>query len=568
MPALLLTLLCVGELVFFLLPGLAVATIVLRKRACACIDSLIVTLAASAAYGYIAFWIYFAGKTAGQVFSYGVVVASIGFLLYSFRRSYPRFFLNSDFAVPLAYALCLGLFYLSLLYVFVNPLKAGVDVADVRFFWDTRAGDNIIPFIFAERIYDRAPIRPFCCGDWLSSDRPPLQAGIFLLQRPLRLAGNTGLQYQVLGAMLQCLWVCGVWALLRALGTNARRIGQALGLLVFSGFLFFNSIYAWPKLLAATFVLFVFSLVTRAVLAHRSLTRFESALAATCFVLALLAHPGSVFSAPAVLVLLIWRRNLVTVRQAAAGLAIIGAAIVPWMLYQQFYDPPANRLLKMHLAGVISVDNRSTMQALRDSYGHLSLPSLLEKKWGNVETLIGKDPFAVSGDRARVAQRDYVWGAIGILNLGWIAALASWVRRRPASRLPHAAAMITAVLINFSAWCIVMYGPAQTVSETASYADILLLSLGLIGFLLLAPRWVLIALIVLQAVNLVFVWVMFRPASFVLPTRAVVGPSLQWPMLMLAILVGGAMFLHFARCLLLRESAAAVADALFEQQAQ
>ncbi|MBV8895107.1 MAG: hypothetical protein JO051_01240 [Acidobacteriaceae bacterium] len=561
MPALLLTLLCVGELVLFLLPGLAVATIVLRKRACAGVEALIVTLAASATCGYIAFWIYFAGKTAGQLFSYGVVAASIGFLLYSFRRNYPRFFLNSDFAVPLAYTLCLGLFYLSLLYLFVNPLKAGVDVANVRFFWDTRAGDNIIPFIFAERIYDREPIRPFCCGDWLSGDRPPLQAGIFLLQRPLRLAGNTGLQYQVLGTMLQCLWVCGVWGLLRRLGANAWRITQVLGLLAFSGFLFYNSVYVWPKLLAATFVLFVFSILTRAVL-----TRFEVAIAATCFVLALLAHPGSVFSAPAILVLLIWRRNLITLRQAAAALLIIGAAIVPWTLYQHFYDPPGNRLLKMHLAGVIPVDTRSTMQALRDSYVHRSLPSLIENKWENVKTLVGKDPFPLSADTARVAQREYIWSAIGILNLGWIAALISLLRRHSA-RLPNAAVLIMAALINLLAWCMVMFGPAQTFTEHGSYADILLLSLGLIGFLLLAPRWVLIALIGLEAVNLVLVWVMFRPASFVLPTRAVVAPSLQWPMLMLAIIVGGAMFLYFARCLLLRESTSAVADALFEQQA-
>jgi hypothetical protein len=44
--------------------------------------------------------------------------------------------------------------------------------------------DNVIPVRFAEAIYHDAMQRPLAAG-YLSSDRPPLQAGIFLLQRPL-----------------------------------------------------------------------------------------------------------------------------------------------------------------------------------------------------------------------------------------------------------------------------------------------------------------------------------------------------------------------------------------------
>jgi hypothetical protein len=525
-------------------------------------------IAASATCGYIAFWIYFWNKTAGQIFSYGVLPGSIVLVLLVFRSKRPRFFFQSDFAIPVGYALALGLFYLSLLYLFVNPVKAGVDVANVRFFWDTRAGDNIIPFIFAQRIYDRAPVRPFCCGDWLSSDRPPLQAGIFLLQRPLRVAGNTGLQYQVLGTMLQCLWVCGVWCLLRALRARAWRITQALGLLAFSGFLFYNSVYVWPKLLAATFILFVFANITRAVVERRPLRRPEILLGSTCFALALLAHPGSVFSVPVLLLLFVMRRNLVTLKQAAIPLLIVIGAVVPWTLYQKFYDPPGNRLLKMHLAGVILPDARGTYQTLRDSYGQLSPQSLIRNKWENVKTLGGKAPFASGGDEGRVAQREYFWNALGVLNLGWIVAAYSWLRRKRMARLPHAGALLGAAAINLAVWCIVMFGPAQTFTEHGSYTDIFLLSLGLIGFLLALPSAVLTVLLALQAMNLIFVWVIFRPASFVLPTRAVVAPSVQWPMLVMAVGLGGALFWHFARYFFVRESAAALTDTLVEQKSQ
>jgi hypothetical protein len=45
-----------------------------------------------------------------------------------------------------------------------------------------------------------------------------------------------------------------------------------------------------------------------------------------------------------------------------------GVVISPWLAYQKFYEPPGNRLLKWHLAGVIAPDNRSFPAALVDSY--------------------------------------------------------------------------------------------------------------------------------------------------------------------------------------------------------
>ncbi len=522
----------------FLLPGAAIVTAILRKREMPAGLSLIAAIVASAACGYVAFWIYFASKLAGQIFSYGVVVAALVAL--ARRRKQEDASRKQELreaVVPLLYAFCLGVFYLSLLYLFVNPMQAGVDVANVRFFPETRPGDNIIPFIFAERIYDRAPIRPFCCGDWLSSDRPPLQAGIFLLQRPLRVAGNTGLQYQVLGTMLQCLWVCGVWSVLRALGAGMRRCTQVLCLLGFSGFLFYNSVYVWPKLLAAAFILFVFAILARAILEPRALRRFEIALAASSFVLALLAHPGSVFSTPAIVVALLWKRDLLRWKQAALALPIFVAAIVPWMLYQKFYDPPGNRLLKMHLAGVMEPDPRSTFQALQDAYGGLSVGKIFRNKAANLESAVG----IATWKDLRIAEREYIPWAIGVLNLGWVLLL----RRRLSVFAAQLGWIIGAAALNLLVWCIVLFGPGYAVTEDGSYADILLLSIALAGFVLAARRfWPLI--LVAQAINLIFVWVLFRPESFTLPSRVVAAPSLQWPMLVLAVLFGLAAAVAYA----------------------
>lgn len=560
MSALILTILCIAELILFLLPGLALVALVSRRLSITASQLLMATIAASAATGYVAFWIYFFNKTAGQSFSWAVAGASTFAVFAAWKRGRVGGFLQPDFWFPLACAVCLSLFYLSLLYLFVNPLKAGVDVANVRFFPATRPGDNIIPFIFAERVYDRAPIRPFCCGDWLSSDRPPLQAGIFLLQRPLRVAGNTGLQYQVLGTLLECIWVCGVWVLVRVFGAPQWRAVQALGLLAFSGFLFYNSVYVWPKPLASAFVLFVFAIVGRAAIEKRALTMMELLLADGSFALALLAHPGSVFSAPAIAALMLLRWRFLAWKKALVAAAIVILAFVPWVLYQKFYDPPGNRLLKMHLAGVMEPDARSTLQAVRDAYAHASGARIAENKWANLETVFEILPRPWPG--LRVAEREYLLYAIGVLAVGCLMAV------RARSALPHAGAMAGAALLNLMVWSVVLFGPAQTKTAHGSYADIFLLSLAFIGIILTMPRVISAAVLGLQALNLVFVWARFRPASFVLPTRAVVSPAIQWPMLAIAVVTGGTLLWFFVERLMERESTPAVADALIEQQAE
>lgn len=528
MPALLIPLLCLAELILFLLPGVAAILLFSRTQRSSAIASIVI----SAALGYAAFWIYLTDKTAGQVFSYGITAAVVAVVVLQ-RQQLTKLIRQPDFFIPFVYVLCLAVFSLSLLYLWVNPLKAGVDVANFRFFFDIRAGDNIIPFIFAQRLYDHVPVRPFCCGDWLSSDRPPLQAGIFLLQRPLRVAGNTGLQYQVLGTVLQCFWVCGVWTFLRALGVPRLRAAQALGLLLFSGFLFYNDVYVWPKLLAACFILFVLTIIGPAAWERRRLTGSETVLAAASFVLALLAHPGAVFSAPAIALILIVRRGLFSWKQAAWAALIAIVGIVPWTMYQKFYDPPGNRLLKMHLAGEMDPDSRGTLEALKDSYGRIDAARIVTNKLSNIRQLIGNRWLA------RVAQREFVWSAIGILNLGWLVALF----RKGKADLPYLWMMIAFAGINLLLWCLILFGPAQTMTEHGSYADILLLSLGLIGFLLALPKWIRVLLVWVQVINLLAVWVLYRPASFVLPTRAVVASSLQWPMIILSVIFGVALLL-------------------------
>ena len=65
-----------------------------------------------------------------------------------------------------------------------------------------------------------------------------------------------------------------------------------------------------------------------------------------------------------------------------AGLAFAVCAS-PWMAYQHWYDPPGNRLLKMHLAGSPELDARGFLATLRQSYATAGLAAW-RSKWVNL----------------------------------------------------------------------------------------------------------------------------------------------------------------------------------------
>lgn len=244
-------------------------------------------------------------------------------------------------------------------------------------------------------------------------------------------------------------------------------------------------------------------------------------------------------------------------RRLAWGALILLCFAVPWVLYQKYVDPPGKRLLKMHLASVGQVDSRSTWQALKDSYASLSWSRLVLYKWKNVTQLVGPEPVAGFGlnalrlggdpgvdatalETARVAQREYIWSAIGMLNAGWLAAVFLWLKGRDPG-IPHAGWLLLAGVVNLLLWCLVIFGPAQTTTVHSSYADILLIMIGLCGFLLALPRWIPLSVMVIETLNVAFVWVPFQPASPVFRT------AIQWPLVVFAILSSLGLLAHTIR---------------------
>jgi hypothetical protein len=552
------------NLCLFLLPGFAVMLGIGARRRLGANQAIIVVVTASAAVGYVAFWVYFGSKPAGEIFSYAVVLASAWTLARKLRRMPNLKTLTKSIMRPFAYVLFAGLFYSCLFFVFQNPFTTGTGLGDVRFFKVVRPDDNQIPFIFAERIYEQKPLKPFCCGNWLSSDRPPLQTGIFLFRRPLRFFPNVALHYQLLATALQCLWLCGVWTFLTALRVPEKRIKQAIGFLIFSGFLFYNSVYVWPKLLAATFILFSFSIVFEALTGNRSLTLFDTTLGALCISLAIMAHPGSVFSLPALLLILLVKRKVPTVRQCAWAAIMFGLIAAPWSAYQKYYDPPGTRLLKMHLAGIYNPDSQSVWQAIKGAYRERSLATIVHYKLANLSTLLGPkmiDGYGFTGIEAhhglrlnsevteatRIAQREYIWNAVGILNIGWLVGLALLLKKRRPTIIPYSGLIVAAAIVNLFVWSIVLLGPGQTFTTHSSYADILLLSIGLLGFIFVLPPIGTAILFAVQLFNFCVIWVWSPKPPGPLEVIGVGAPVLQIPLLICAILGALGLIWHFGK---------------------
>lgn len=241
--------------------------------------------------GYAAFFAVFLAPVFGRIFAITVAVAAWGFVGRQRWLGRTRF-RRAGIALPALAAAGLALFYLALLYL---PRLGHVyqDQASFRFVHPLPM-DAVLPEIFGDRLYDGGTVRPFL-GDWLSSDRPPLQTGLYLLVLPwLRLARlPDGLGYQCLGTLAQLFWVPAVWLLARAFGQSRFRAIGCILVVAIVGFFVENSIFVWPKLLAGGYVMF-----TGLLLLDTSQPRTTKVmlLAAVSAALAWLAHGGAAFS--------------------------------------------------------------------------------------------------------------------------------------------------------------------------------------------------------------------------------------------------------------------------------
>jgi len=495
----------------FLLPGLAIARCVHSRHALDTVRFVSCVLVGSGIAGYLAFWAYLISPLDGKSVAVGILLLSLAALFYA--KPIEKQLLRALF-ICVALMILVTTFYSAIGFVYARSDDPGVQ-AERRFVWSMPT-DNILPNMLADDLYSGKPFRPFLYIDWKSSDRPPLQTAIVLLQRPLWPESQSAFDYQILGTFLQSTWIASLWLLIQTLSASTRIFAVVCGFSIFSGFFVLHTFYVWPKLLAAAF--FVIALVAIRFPEGRitRCNRIDTMLGGAAIALAMLSHGGIAFSVIGLAIVLLASGKLPGIRPASWGIAIMLLLILPWSAYQKFYDPPGDRLLKWHLAGVIDRDSRSFGEAFVDAYTKAPFSQIVANKIVNVRTLFGVSPWEdlrqARMNRASQSKRLVQWykactfffffQMLGVLNLGFFAFLFARVF---SAELKHSALigaiqrLFVLAFVSLVVWCLLIYIPGSNVIHAGSYGTVLLLFAALSVSLVSVARRLTYVLLGLQA---------------------------------------------------------------------
>jgi hypothetical protein len=487
--------------------------------------------------GYIVFWCYFWSPFAGQYASLATIILGVAgcLLIFLRRHSWQSLLHSDDLRVPLLFMVLAGLFYACLTYS-VDMATADELQPRLRFMSYLLPDDNRLPLMFAQDLYRGVDPRASNL-EWQSSDRPPLQAGIFLMQRPLDriLPYSTGLHYQFLGCALQCFWIPAVWGALRSFGTSVSRAQAVLALMTFSGFVMINCAFPWPKMLAGALSSFAVVVVLQSD-ARRALSWSTIVAAAIAAGLAFLAHGVAAFTILLLPLFAIRRPLAANLGRGAVAALVFAAVLLPWIAYQKLYDPPGNQLLKLHLAGEIGINDRSVLQTLLNSYRRWGPAVLLHNRWENLRVLFIPEPktfygapridpggfqFSAAGlqrfcDWWRLGEFHTLSYALGFLNVGWLVlaarAFSGW--RDPDTGFDRGLRrLLPFALANILLWIVIMLGPATTVLHHGPYAAFLFLFAVLAGCIDSLPAAWFNFFLTLQVGWFALAWVIESPAN-------------------------------------------------------
>jgi hypothetical protein len=466
--------------------------------------------AVTALCGYGVFWATFAAPLLGRAASLLLLLAAI---IGNFRSPSPVAPGVREWRATVGLQVAIGLFYLGLLYLFAVRMSF-YDLTGNRWLAGMTS-DNRLPYDFAARLYHGASLKPFD-GDWLSSDRPPLQAGWELIAWPVTAA--CGLDAEVASGTaalwFQLLWVPAAYGLFRSLGPSQARARAWTCALALSGFFLMHTTYTWPKLAAGGLVCGAFGLW---VLPGPGRTSARAGAAGGALAaLACLAHGGAMFSLLPLVPWAAWRCARGEGAKWAAAAAVYLALMLPWSAYQRFYDPPGNRLVKWHLAGQIPIDGRGTLQTLRESYRALSWDQIVAIRKENFRIqFLGdfSDLFHYSAHTTRdrsaaeffYTARALTWWPAGLVLLP-VALLRRSGRRHLRDHRSATLRLGAWTVATLVAWCLLMFLPGQAIVHQGSFgamiAGFVFLSAGMEA----AGAWTLYLLIALQSVTLATTW--------------------------------------------------------------
>jgi hypothetical protein len=333
--------------------------------------------------------------------------------------------------------------------------------------WST---DNQIPSATARLLADGTIISEWRFGTWRLSDRTPLLASLLYPAAVVtkdfvgHLDRNVeGMIPQICGFGILNCWLLPAWILFRRVHFRGRQCVLASLLLAATPFIFFNTLYIWPKLLTATFCLAQYLYLVPLSQASDPPRGLRSALGGTAGALAILSHAAIAVAVLGVFIAAIYvfksaqrsRSNVVSVLERArmfgsrwrwvlVSVLVSILVLSPWLVWTKFGSPSSNALPKYFLTGNFGFEtpNESVGHAALRFYHTLTLKQWLISKGLGLETLGGfyhDDVYHALGivtnlsnklQAVRALQFFYIFPSLGLLLIPLAALLHTLGRGR------------------------------------------------------------------------------------------------------------------------------------------
>jgi hypothetical protein len=209
--------------------------------------------------------------------------------------------------------------------------------------------------------------------------------------------------------------------------------------------------------------------------------------------------------------LFLWRAR--SWRAWAPAALVFLLLVAPWIAYQRYYDPPGNRLLKWHLAGVVPIDNRSFGAALVDQYRKVGWQGAWTARESNlIRQFDGDWRHGLQFDRSAVRRSFEVTAYLRSAGFYFPAGILAWfvalLRRRTPRGLDRKRMLRCGVWViaSWLVWIALMFEPNSAIAHQGSYA----IPLGLYALLVggLVADWPILAagVFAVQSVYFFAVW--------------------------------------------------------------
>lgn len=360
------------------------------------------------------FFLAFYFPAAGQLFAHAWLLLS-GLLLCktAITRSYLHWSGTPNYCLLILLALTIfqGFFLFSFNMVSVHF------AANYLFYPASWSTDNQIPTTTARLVAQGTIVSEWPFGAWRLSDRTPLLASLLypaaVVTRDFAGHLDRGVESmisQICGFGILNCWLLPVWIIFRRLRFKRQECVLASLLLAGTPFVFFNSVYIWPKLLTATFCLAQYLYLVPLSRESDPPYRLRSALGGTAAALAILSHAASAVAVLGVFIAAIYvfksaRRSESKAVSALQKVMAFGSrwrcvlvsvlasilVLSPWLLWTKFGFPSSNTLPKYFLTGKLSFEtpNESVAYAALRFYHTLTLKQWLISKGLGFATLNG-----------------------------------------------------------------------------------------------------------------------------------------------------------------------------------